>query len=273
VHVWAVAEPVPGAGREEELRRCLGLLSPDELRRRRHVVPSHRALYASAHAALRAVTAAYAGLPPSQVAFVKGAFGKPYVAGDPGLRVSLSHTPGLSLVAVSRDGPVGVDVERVAPLTDPVGLRHQVLSEPEAAAWPEDREDALHSGLFTHWTCKEAVLKALGSGLAGDIRAVRVAPGARRGGPVRVLAAPGRPDRTWTLQLIDCGPGFRAAVAVAGGAETVRVFPLTPGAEPPPWGDAAESGAGLEGRSRPAGPVAPPPPVRTPLTKENPSCS
>ncbi|PBC60239.1 hypothetical protein BKI49_29885 [Streptomyces sp. Tue6028] len=268
VHVWAVREP--GPGNEKALWRCLSLLSREELRRRRTMVPSQRALYASAHAALRSVTAAYAGRHPSEVAFVRGRLGKPHVAGDPGLRVSLAHTEGVSLVAVSRDGPVGVDVERIRPLRDPAGLRRQVLSDEEAERWPADREGPLNSGLFTHWACKEAVLKALGSGLAGDLTSVRVDPGARREGPVRVHAAPGSAARGWNLRLVDVGSEFRAAVAVAGGGGTVRLFALEPGERPrppvrsgPPGADArslpAPSGAGVRSVSGVSGGNVPPP--------------
>ncbi|MHB9854570.1 4'-phosphopantetheinyl transferase family protein [Streptomyces krungchingensis] len=248
VHVWAVREPGPGD--EKALWRCLALLSRKELRRWRTMVPSQRALHASAHAALRSVTAAYAGRYPSEVAFVRGRLGKPHVAGDPGLRVSLAHTEGVSLVAVSRDGPVGVDVERIRPLRDPAGLRRQVLCDEEAERWPADREGPLNSGLFTHWACKEAVLKALGSGLAGDLTAVRVDPGARREGPVRVHAAPGSAARVWNLRLVDVGSEFRAAVAVAGGGRTVRLFALEPGERPRPPFRPGPPGAGA--RSLPA---------------------
>ncbi|WP_435228729.1 4'-phosphopantetheinyl transferase family protein [Streptomyces sp. Tue6028] len=248
VHVWAVREPGPGD--EKALWRCLALLSRKELRRWRTMVPSQRALHASAHAALRSVTAAYAGRHPSEVAFVRGRLGKPHVAGDPGLRVSLAHTEGVSLVAVSRDGPVGVDVERIRPLRDPAGLRRQVLCDEEAERWPADREGPLNSGLFTHWACKEAVLKALGSGLAGDLTAVRVDPGARREGPVRVHAAPGSAARVWNLRLVDVGSEFRAAVAVAGGGRTVRLFALEPGERPRPPFRPGPPGAGA--RSLPA---------------------
>lgn len=218
VRVQVVREPRT----EERLRRCLELLTPRERERERHMLPRQRAVYAAAHAALRVLTASCSGRDVGEVAFRRGSFGKPYVVGDPGLRVSLSHTGGLALLAVSRDGPVGVDVERVVPLRDPAGLRRQILSPPEAEAWSPDREGPLHEGLFTHWTCKEAVLKALGTGLAGDLTAVHVAPGDRRSGPVRLCRVPG-PPRQWRLHLIDVGPGYRAAVAVAGGGDVVRL--------------------------------------------------
>lgn len=232
-HVWAVREPPPGPGREAVVQRCLALLTPPEVRRYERVVPPQQALHACAHAALRAVTAAYTGLRAPRVAFTTGEFGKPYVASDPGLRVSLAHTDGMALVAVTRDGPVGVDVERITALHDPAGMRRQVLSPWEAARWPETAEDTAQSGLFTHWTCKEAVLKAIGSGLAGDLTAIQVAPGARRSGPVPVHALPAAAaTRTWALQLIDLGPEFRAAVAVADGGSLVRAFHMAPGSIP-----------------------------------------
>ncbi|MGI5459258.1 4'-phosphopantetheinyl transferase family protein [Streptomyces sp. CA-249302] len=237
VHVWVIPEPVAGPRREALVGRCAGLLSPEERRRWGRIVPGARVLYACSHAALRAVTALYGGRHASQVAFVAGKFGKPYVSGDPGLRISLSHTEGLALVAVSRDGPVGVDVERVRPLRDPAGLRRQILSPWEAERWPAPESDArsgpststaLHDGLFTRWACKEAVLKALGSGLAGDLTAVWVTPGERRGGPVELHRVPGGASRTWRLQLVDVGREFRAAVAVAGGGGVVRVLGAPP---------------------------------------------
>ncbi|WP_217166214.1 4'-phosphopantetheinyl transferase superfamily protein [Streptomyces sp. AC512_CC834] len=288
-HVWAVPEPGPGPGGEAVLRRCAAFLPPDELARLGHLVASQRALYASAHAALRGVTAAYAGVHWSQVAFVRGTFGKPYVRGRPGLRVSLAHTGGMSLIAVSRDGPVGVDVERIVPLRDPAGMRRQILSDWEADRWPTDREDAAHTGLFAHWTCKEAVLKAIGSGLAGDLTAVRVTPGARRAGPVPVHAAPGAPTRRWTVRLVDLGPHYRAAVAVTGGGEDVRVRTLTPGARLTPSevaavavaggdeGDGVPTGAPEHVVRRPPSPPTAPPltaasqPTGSPATKETPS--
>ncbi|MFJ6527240.1 hypothetical protein ACIQMZ_18400 [Streptomyces longwoodensis] len=51
-----------------------------------------------------------------------------------------------------------------------------------------------------------------------------VIPGARRSGPVRLQHAPGQPRR-WRLHLLDVGPGYRAAVAVAGSGDVVRLLP------------------------------------------------
>lgn len=232
VHVWAVLEPEL---RDEAVhRRCRNLLSPAELARWEAMPPTGQMLYASAHAALRGVTAAYTGQWPAQVRFLRGIHGKPYVAGRPGLRVSLSHTRGMSLVAVSTDGPTGVDVERVRALGDSELLPELVFSD-----WERPRFEAVPARsrakvLYSYWTCKEAVLKALGTGLTGDLRAVEVDPGEVPGGPVPLRSVPAHPasNRRWGLHLLNLGPHYRAAVAVAGGAVEVRSFTLPAGAVP-----------------------------------------
>ena len=275
VHVWAVAEPQ--AEDQEALRNCLALLSGEEGDRYRQMPASGRALYACAHAALRAVTASYLGVRPAEVAFRKGPFGKPYVADDPNLHVSLSHAQGLCLVAVGRDGLTGVDVELVRELQRPGSVRRQVLSDwelarcPGARAHPEDSplaacppdladpQGPAMQRLFTHWVCKEAVLKATGKGLAGDLRSVSVdvdawvAGWAGASGPVAVHGLPPDADGSpWSLHLLDVGPRHRAAVAVAGGGVTVRRFRLGAGAVPVPvavrdTGGGAAAGRGAEG--------------------------
>lgn len=232
VHVWAIPEP--------ELRdelthlRCKRLLSPSELARWEVQAPEQQLLYASAHAGLRAVTAAYTGQWPAQVRFLTGAHGKPFVAGHPGLRVSLSHTRGMSLVAVSSDGPTGVDIERVRPFGSASLSPDLVFSPWEHARWSAIGSDARARALFGYWACKEAVLKALGSGLTGDLRTVQVDPGVGTTGPVAIHGLPlvRSSRRPWSLHLVNAGPQYRAAVAVAGGGTTVRTFVLPPGTVP-----------------------------------------
>uniref|UniRef100_UPI000A3F72D0 4'-phosphopantetheinyl transferase family protein n=1 Tax=Cellulosimicrobium cellulans TaxID=1710 RepID=UPI000A3F72D0 len=84
--------------------------------------------------------------------------GKPELAAAlaAGLHVSVSTAPGLLAVAVSDEGPVGVDVESVAAVgAAPVA---DVLLHPrEAAAGPR--------ALARTWVRKEALLKATGHGL------------------------------------------------------------------------------------------------------------
>ena len=83
--------------------------------------------------------------------------------------LSISHAPGLSLVAWCPKGAVGVDVQAVPYATDRAELwRTAALFFPpdRLEALAEHASDALFSEAFAgHWAAHEAALKCLGQGL------------------------------------------------------------------------------------------------------------
>ena len=180
------AAPVAAAG-------LLDMLDDDTRRR----LPSrHPAVAASAHALLRLVLSDLTGVAPrdhriDHVCPSCGGsdHGRP-VPRDMALHVSLAGTRSGVAVAVSSEAPVGVDVEQLS-ATRFDGFEGVVLGPAERAADDAERARA--------WTRKEAVLKARGTGLSVDPRAVDV-----------------RADRSgdcWVLDL-PAAPGLAAAVAV-----------------------------------------------------------
>lgn len=94
--------------------------------------------------------------------------GRPWVEPMPGptdgrrVWASVSHGRGLVAVAASTGGPVGVDVESHRPF-DTAGLARRWF-DPAELAWLAERPDPL-AGFLQLWTAKEAVGKALGTGL------------------------------------------------------------------------------------------------------------
>ena len=97
--------------------------------------------------------------------------GKPFFPGD--RFFNLSHSGELAVIALA-DVPVGVDVQRVGPVSE--ALRRRVLTEAELSR--EDRD------FFFFWTRKEAALKCLGVGLdrklsSLDVSGESVTPDAR----------------------------------------------------------------------------------------------
>ncbi|GGK83894.1 polyketide synthase [Mangrovihabitans endophyticus] len=100
--------------------------------------------------------------------------GRPYVEVRPGLvecRVSLAHSGevGVAIAHPSRD--VGIDVAEVTPRDD--ATVRFALSEAEIAAMRDPERD-----FARFWAAKEAVGKALGTGLDGNPRRFTVAVGA-----------------------------------------------------------------------------------------------
>lgn len=211
IHVWrAGLDWAPGA-----LAEAASSLSSDERERvARLRLPAHREAFVAARAFLRGVLARCLGADAAALRFGATAHGKPYLTAPATcLHFNLAHSGSVALLAVAGDGPVGVDVERVRADLDLDGIARRFFRPEESAALaalpPERRTD----GFFAVWTRKEALLKALGKGIAGGVDrfGVTVDPVA----PARVIAAAGGPGEAarWWLADLAAGPGYRAAVA------------------------------------------------------------
>jgi 4'-phosphopantetheinyl transferase len=77
-----------------------------------------------------------------------------------GIYWSLSHKSGV-VGGVAAPLPVGLDVETIRPVSD--ALMRKIADEREWALAQDDRQTLF----FRFWTAKEAVLKAVGEGIAG----------------------------------------------------------------------------------------------------------
>lgn len=85
------------------------------------------------------------------------------------LDVSVSHSGDFVAVAVTRAGPVGVDIEQLRTLDYTIVLADVCTSE-------EQRFVATQEDFYTYWTRKEAFLKATGDGLLRPMRDIAVTP-------------------------------------------------------------------------------------------------
>lgn len=77
-------------------------------------------------------------------------------------RISRSGTAGLAAAAICESGSLGIDVERIDPRVVDTSLLEVVLHPDERVHMPGTD---MEYHFFSLWTRKEAVLKALGTGL------------------------------------------------------------------------------------------------------------
>lgn len=118
------------------------------------VFPAGGDAHAAAHSLLdRALRDAWGWTQTPSMA--RGEWGKPCFPGRPSRHFNLSHTAGLCLCALSEEGEVGVDIERVRPRR--AGLPQYTMSEGELAAFDGTWED-----FYRIWTLKEAYCKFQG---------------------------------------------------------------------------------------------------------------
>lgn len=183
----------------EAVSTRIDLLSPPErAKASRLALPARRAEFILGRSLLRQAVGARLRLRPSEVPISESPSGKPTLPGSTGLHVSVSHSAGSILAAVS-DLPVGIDLERIRPIGTIEEISHRFFSKSESAAIREAPEERRLPLFFEIWTRKEAVAKALGSGLSRFPR-------------FSVLPRP-EPPSEWRIGDLRLGSGFAAAVA------------------------------------------------------------
>jgi 4'-phosphopantetheinyl transferase len=128
--------------------------------------------------------------------------GRPRLPRTP-LEASISHSGEVVVVAVTRAGPVGVDVEQLG-AADHTDLVSSVCTRFEQQSLATARD------FYAYWTRKEAVLKATGEGLGRAMTSIEVtAPGARPA----LVSIDGITDRACRMSDLHL-EGYAGAVAV-----------------------------------------------------------
>jgi 4'-phosphopantetheinyl transferase len=170
IHAWFG----PIGPHATDIAQLEALLDPDELRRADRFRFAHdRERYIVGHGLLRRVLSHYIGTSPQEIAFARGAHGKPFLPGQ-GIQFNFSDTKDGILVAVGRGLELGADVETMQRTVDHLAVSTHYFT-------PEEQEDILRSSdtkrrFLELWTRKEAVLKASGVGIMEDLKVLRVDP-------------------------------------------------------------------------------------------------
>ncbi|MGH9142427.1 MAG: 4'-phosphopantetheinyl transferase family protein, partial [Vicinamibacterales bacterium] len=169
--------------------------------------------YAAAHALLRTVLSRDGDRGPRDWRFDKTPHGKPYLI-DPGEfrgSFSLSHTHGMVACVVTGQGDIGVDVERVDRDLNLEDIARRYFAPAEARLLAQLEPDAQRSRFFEFWTLKEALVKALGVGIATSLASfaftVDADGGIALGAPAGIVAS------DWQFGLFAPSPRHRLAVA------------------------------------------------------------
>jgi 4'-phosphopantetheinyl transferase len=218
-------------------RPCLDeLLDTDERdRAARFRRPDDRVRFVLGAAMLRVVLASHVNASPAEVRVTRACaacgapHGRPRLAapGGTAIELSVTHAGDRVAIAVSRQGPVGVDVERIQPDLPVWGLAPHVLAGEELATlYGLDAARRPH-GFLVYWTRKEAVLKALGVGLTVPLTSVLVS-GPEEPPSLRAWPAELPLDEPLTLHDLDAGTSHVASLAIADHQASVTGLDGTP---------------------------------------------
>ncbi|WP_231849012.1 4'-phosphopantetheinyl transferase family protein [Paramagnetospirillum magneticum] len=144
--------------------------------------------------------------PEAEIVLARDSFGKPMLADpDSGYWFNCASCDGLLLIAGSRQGPVGADVEtleRCIPVWEDASQGFAPAERALLAALPAARRPLAFARL---WTAKEAVLKARGTGIVDGLA---------------------EPDLSFLRDLADSPPWISTKVNVGGDRFAVSWYTL-----------------------------------------------
>ncbi|KVL30198.1 4'-phosphopantetheinyl transferase [Burkholderia territorii] len=178
---------------------------------------------AATRAALREVLGAALDVAPKDIVIVVDEAGRPSLdaAHRASLDFNVSHAGDHALIAWTPAGRVGVDIESCNRSTDWRALTREVCASAEAAYLDSLPLAARADAFMRIWSAKEALLKALGTGIVGGLRAFAVVPprdAQTHDTPATTIVEPAAPaagvaafDAGW----LDAAPGYAACVAWA----------------------------------------------------------
>lgn len=224
IHVFAATLSWPA----DILKQFATILSPDETARaNKFKFERHRNRFIAGRGALREILALYLNANPSELTFDYSPNGKPTLAGQfakTGIHFNLAHSEELALIAVTRIGIVGVDVERVRAVKEMDHLVARFFSPRESEAFQKVSEAEKPAAFFNLWTRKEALLKATGEGITRSLSLVEVSflPGQ----PAQLIAIAGDSAKAaeWSLRELSPAIGFTGAIAIQSRDINVRCW-------------------------------------------------
>ncbi len=171
---------------------------------------------------LRQLVGRYAGVAPESVETRVGPHGKPYLHGH-SLRFNVSHSGDWSVLALARDVEIGVDLEHARRVRRRTALIERCFT-------PAERERLLAAGdrgLLRYWAAKEALVKAIGRGIAYGLKQIEIGEQACGRLVIQSLSGPAAPAQRWQLVGVDPGGDGFAALAYEGVERPLLFFRAT----------------------------------------------
>ena len=178
---------------------------------------------------LRLLLGAYLGVPGKDVHITRRIKGRPELdssLSNGELNFSVARSGSCYLIGINSGATIGVDLELAARRPGkPMALARRYFSQQEIAALSEFDEGDLHRAFMHAWSCKEAVVKASGMGIANQL--CRFSVDVNPDNPPAVLDMQDDDPAAWKLAMAEPASGAIAAIAVRQQAVKLLGFNLS----------------------------------------------
>jgi len=159
---------------------------------------------------LRQILSRYVLQSADELVIERGEFGKPYLRDFPEWQFNLSHSAEKMLIAVSYEKAVGVDIEQIKPRCSLSDLVKKCFALSEQNYWFGLPENEKTAAFYDFWTRKEAVVKAIGRGIALGMNHCEIDVNT----PNLFLNLP--VNEKWQTQQLAISPDYCAAISTNG---------------------------------------------------------
>lgn len=173
--VYLYVQSLPVAAEILDFMQSL-LNAEEKARAARYHFEADRNRFTVARGLLRCILSTYLNNLPENIVFHYGPYAKPYVE-DTTVQFNVSHSEDRILIGVGYHQPLGVDVEHMTRAVDIPEIAARFFTENETEQIKALEGIAQRNAFFNVWTRKEALLKALGSGLNVSLKACEVSVG------------------------------------------------------------------------------------------------
>ena len=192
----------------------------------RYHFPQDRLRFLQRRAVLRFILSRYTGIKPAGLEFAHTGYGKPFLVQSGNLHAlnfSVSSSSNLAVICVARSPELGIDLEKLAGKEISRREADSVLRPTEQNALADHTED-FHETFLRFWTCKEAILKAIGMGLSLAPDQIELAGMSDAAPRVSWIPEDYGPASQWYLRFLEPTPGYICATAVKERQLTIRTW-------------------------------------------------
>lgn len=154
-----------------------------------------------------------------------GPYGKPFLPDSNGIEFNLSHCGRSALIAFARGQSLGVDLECLDRRQRFEDIADRYFTQEEARGLRNLPEERHVDAFLRLWTCKEAVLKALGVGLSFGLDRLSFKPD-EEGKPdmLASIAPEGGVAADWQIVALTPAEGLVGAIAWQGPPLGIRAM-------------------------------------------------
>jgi 4'-phosphopantetheinyl transferase len=204
IHIWTADLTLT----QTEESKKFELLSADERERaNRFHFPIHKQRFIAARSQLREILHLYLAIPPQDIIFSYDEHHKPHLQHSDSipLQFNLSHSEHIAVFAFTLHHAIGIDIEKIQDDFN-FAVAQRYFSKEENTALMQLPSQEKNAAFYRIWARKEAIIKAVGKGLAIPLSTFSVSLSQHK----EVITFD---HQDWSLIPLSIHPEYESAVA------------------------------------------------------------